>query len=281
MPRFGAASPKEIIGKVAACTEVVAEVDLSGNALFKMKAGEYGPSLASALSHNESVKSVKLRKLELGDADCAWLKTILETSKIAALDLEGNKISSAGAVLLAEGVAGNDALAALNLVGNGPFGESCMDAWLAALEKNVTLVDLKWRLDSRKSFKLNKDLVRNKQIAKRKADGKDVTDLLPDGLKPGGFHRQDGVFVPAFEVADPHYVAEARREAAAHDVKLAATKSTESSLLEDATSSWIEKVLGIRVEGTAGLRDGVALARAGNGRDVPNFQRLLSLGRFG
>ena len=33
MPRFGAASPKEIIGKVAACTEVVAEVDLSGNAL--------------------------------------------------------------------------------------------------------------------------------------------------------------------------------------------------------------------------------------------------------
>ena len=156
MPRFGAASPKEIIGKVAACTEVVAEVDLSGNALFKMKPGEYGASLASALSHNESVKSVKLRKLELGDADCAWLKTILETSKIAALDLEGNKISSAGAVLLAEGVAGNDALAALNLVGNGPFGESCMDAWLAALEKNVTLVDLKWRLDSRKSFKLRK-----------------------------------------------------------------------------------------------------------------------------
>ena len=73
----------------------------------------------------------------------------------------------------------------------------CMDAWLKAFEQNVTLVELKWRLDSRKSFKLNKDLIRNKSIAKAKKEGaffkeavisclsigKDWDSLLPDHLR--------------------------------------------------------------------------------------------------
>ena len=59
-----------------------------------------------------------------------------------------------------------------------------MDAWLAAFNDNVTLTTLKWRLDSRKSFKLNKDITRNNSIVKWRADGKDWETLLPDHLKP-------------------------------------------------------------------------------------------------
>ena len=48
-----------------------------------------------------------------------------------------------------------------------------MDAWLAAFNDNVTLVNLKWRLDSRKSFALNKSITRNNSIVRWKKDGKD------------------------------------------------------------------------------------------------------------
>ena len=100
------------------------------------------------------------------------------------LGLEGNKIDSEGAKLIAEGIQKNKTLTTLILLSNGSFGEGCMDSWLAAFNDNVTLTTLKWRLDSRKSFKLNKDITRNNSIVKWRADGKDWETLLPDHLKP-------------------------------------------------------------------------------------------------
>ena len=57
-----------------------------------------------------------------------------------------------------------------------------MDSWLAAL-MITDLTTLKGA-DSRKSFKLNKDITRNNSIVKWRADGKDWETLLPDHLKP-------------------------------------------------------------------------------------------------
>ena len=50
--------------------------------------------------------------------------------------------------------------------------------------KNVTLLKIVWRLESRQSFALNKKLVRNNDIDKRIRDGKDYADLLPEGVAP-------------------------------------------------------------------------------------------------
>ena len=111
-------------------------------------------------------------------------RLLLTNSTLTTLNLEGNKIDSDGCKVIAEGVKGNATLSTLILLGNGNFGEGCMDAWLAALNDNVTIVNLKWRLDSRKSFKLNKDITRNNSIVRWKEAGKDWESLLPDHLKP-------------------------------------------------------------------------------------------------
>merc|ERR1712064_254770 len=47
-----------------------------------------------------------------------------------------------------------------------------------------TLTKITWRLTSRKSFMLAKLQTRNIEIAKRLKDGKDITGLLPDHMKP-------------------------------------------------------------------------------------------------
>ena len=111
-------------------------------------------------------------------------RLLLTNSTLTTLNLEGNKIDSDGCKVVAEGVKGNSTLTTLILLGNGNFGEGCMDAWLAAFEDNITLVNVKWRLESRKSFKLNKDITRNNSILRWKNEGKDWESLLPDHLKP-------------------------------------------------------------------------------------------------
>jgi len=183
--RFGAPSPKQFIEKLAANDAATTAVDLSNNALFKMKAYEYTGQLVAALKKNTHCTSLILKSNEIGNAECTYLKELLLTNtSLTTLDLEGNKIDSEGAKLIAEGIQKNKTLTTLILLSNGTFGEGCMDSWLAAFNDNVTLTTLKWRLDSRKSFKLNKDITRNNSIVKWRADGKDWETLLPDHLKP-------------------------------------------------------------------------------------------------
>ena len=147
--RFGAPSPKQFIEKLAANDAATTAVDLSNNALFKMKAYEYTGQLVAALKKNTHCTSLILKSNEIGNAECTYLKELLLTNtSLTTLDLEGNKIDSEGAKLIAEGIQKNKTLTTLILLSNGTFGEGCMDSWLAAFNDNVTLTTLKWRLDS-------------------------------------------------------------------------------------------------------------------------------------
>lgn len=227
MVRFGAPSPKAFIEKLAANDAATTSVDLTNNALFKMKSFEYLGLIADAMAKNTVARAPRpsaltyasgggerdrgptpprarpsarpcversapsqcteliLKSNDITNADCEHVKRILlENATLTTLNLEGNKIDHVGCSLIAEGIKGNKTLTTLVLLGNGTFGESCMDAWLAAFEDNITLVSVKWRLDSRKSFKLNKDITRNNSILRWKNEGKDWESLLPDHLKP-------------------------------------------------------------------------------------------------
>lgn len=184
MPRFGAVSPKQIIAQAADNDASLTSINLSANALFKMKTNEYCKLLAEALESNTNVKELILNDNELTDADCEWIKHLLETNKsVTSLSLNKNKFQSEGCGLIAQGLAKNDTLVALDILNNGPFGEGCMDHWLKAFNDNVTLYDVKWRLNSRSSFALNTAITRNRSINRLRKEGKDWESLLPDHLR--------------------------------------------------------------------------------------------------
>eukprot|EP00929_Paragymnodinium_shiwhaense_P014474 TRINITY_DN122381_c0_g1_i1.p1 TRINITY_DN122381_c0_g1~~TRINITY_DN122381_c0_g1_i1.p1 ORF type:complete len:394 (+),score=131.57 TRINITY_DN122381_c0_g1_i1:79-1260(+) len=188
MPTFGAVMPKDIIAKVAANDSSVTKIDLTGNASFQMKSGEYCDSLAQAMAKNTHVTEMVLTKCAITDADAVLLSKMLSANRsLTTLNLEGNKIGSDGAIAIAEELKTNETLTDLLLLGQDKqaFGEKCLEAWLVTLETNVTIQNIKWRLDSRKSFALNSFLTRNKDIARRKRDGREYTSLLP-GSKAGG-----------------------------------------------------------------------------------------------
>merc|ERR1719253_1732490 len=104
---------------------------------------------------------------------------------IEELNLEKNKISSEGAKSLAEGLCKNYGLRTLNLLQQAvkAFGDDCLSEFLVMYESNITLTKVTWRLDSRKSFALNKFETRNTQIRKRVDNGSDYTSFLPDSMK--------------------------------------------------------------------------------------------------
>jgi hypothetical protein len=74
----------------------------------------------------------------------------------------------------------NTRLTELNLLGQpSAFGDSCLEEFVALFNYNVTLTKIIWRLDSRKSFAINKLLVRNNTIMKWLSESKDVSSLVP------------------------------------------------------------------------------------------------------
>lgn len=198
MPRFGAISPKQVVEQASKNDPSLTAINLSSNALFKMKTFDYCKMLAEALAGNTHVTEVILNENEITDADCAWIKELLASNaSITSMSLEKNKISSDGCALIAEGLIANSSVVALNLLGNGPFGEGCMDAWLKTFNENMTLFDLKWRLNSRSSFAINSAITRNRSISRLKKEGKDWQHLLPDHL------RENKPDAPAEQHAEP------------------------------------------------------------------------------
>mmetsp|Transcript_22590 Transcript_22590/g.67689 ORF Transcript_22590/g.67689 Transcript_22590/m.67689 type:complete len:201 (+) Transcript_22590:42-644(+) len=152
--RFGAPSPKAFVEKLASNDAATTSVDLSNNALFKMKTFEYCEKIADAMKTNTNCTELILKGNEITNADCAHIKTLLATNKsLTTLNLEANKIDSEGSILIAEGIKANTTLTTLILLGNGPFGESCMDAWLDAFTDNITLVDRPSEIDARWSWR--------------------------------------------------------------------------------------------------------------------------------
>ena len=97
------------------------------------------------------------------------------------MTLDNNKISNEGALALAEALKTNTRLIELNLLGQPhQFGDACLEGFINMFHYNVSLTKIIWRLDSRKSFAINKLIVRNNTIAKWLSEGKDVSSLIPE-----------------------------------------------------------------------------------------------------
>ena len=153
-----------------------------------MKGTELMPQLGAALAKNTVCQELILTENNISDSMMADLATALETNTtLVHLKLEGNKVGNDGATLLAKALAKNRSLLLLDLFaqkGGKPLGDATLHAFCDMFESNVTLLKIKWRLESRQSFRLNKLLVRNNDINRRIKDGKDYGELLPAGVAP-------------------------------------------------------------------------------------------------
>ena len=112
------------------------------------------------------MKELRLEGCGLGDREAAVLaEGIAANTSITKLDLQKNRINNDGGSALAKGIASNTSLVEINLM-NQPsrWGDGCLDAFLAMFETNITLLKINWRLESRKSFALNKMITRNNEI---------------------------------------------------------------------------------------------------------------------
>jgi Ran GTPase-activating protein (RanGAP) involved in mRNA processing and transport len=174
-------SPKAAVEAVKANDPSYTIVDLSGNTVFTMKHREYCEQLAEGLKSNTYVKEIHLSKVDLDARDATLLGEALEhNDSVEVVDLEKNKISNEGATALANSLQRNKRVIELNLLGQpNQFGDACLEAFIDLFDYNVTLTKIIWRLDSRKSFSINKLIVRNNTIAKWLQEGKDVSSKIP------------------------------------------------------------------------------------------------------
>lgn len=134
-----------------------------------------------ALATNTHVTEVHLKRTALSTKDMEYVQACLQkNTTIRVLDLENNKIDNNGAILLADGLRKNSTLVELNLLGQGSeFGDMTLVAFIDMFDFNVTLQKIIWRLNSRKSFAINKLLVRNNTIKKWVCESKSVQSILP------------------------------------------------------------------------------------------------------
>ena len=156
-------------------------LDLSGNTILGMKHREYCQEIAEALKTNTHIVEVHMARATLDATDAKALGEALEVNdSIMVLDLEKNKISNEGATALAQSLRKNTRLVELNLLGQpSQFGDSCLENFVHLFDCNVTLTKIIWRLDSRKSFAINKLIVRNNTIQKWLSEDKDVSAKIP------------------------------------------------------------------------------------------------------
>jgi len=179
-------STAELIQKLADNDPSITTVDISNNATFQIKAEEYTTLLANALKRNTHVKELRLENCGLGDREGVLLgEAMAENNSIVLLDLQKNKINNEGGSALAKGLTHNKSLVTLDLMNMAKtrWGDHCLDCFLGMFDHNVTLLKINWRLESRKSFALNKMLTRNNEIDRRKKSGMPINDILPTSLK--------------------------------------------------------------------------------------------------
>jgi hypothetical protein len=139
-------------------------------------------------------------------------KALQKNKSIKVLDLENNKIDNNGAIVLADGLRSNSTLIELNLLGQGSeFGDPTLTAFIQLFDYNVTLTKVIWRLNSRKSFAINKLIVRNNTIKKWVNEGKSVKSIFPANanLKDLSLLMEDGkVYTPKVGADEPEERAE-------------------------------------------------------------------------
>ena len=174
-------SPKIAIEAAARNEPTFSHLDLSENTVFSMKHREYCEALGEALKSNTHLVEVKLAKCTLDAVDCKAIAAGLAVNdSVEVLHLNNNKISNDGATALAEALKTNSRLTEFNMLGQpAQFGDACLSEFIKMFKYNVTLCKIIWRLDSRKSFAINKLIVRNNTIKKWMSEGKDVSSLIP------------------------------------------------------------------------------------------------------
>ena len=180
-------TPGVAIERLAANDPTLKNCDLSKNAVLQMKGPELIPQLAVALASNTHCMELNLADCNITDQTVAPLGEALAKNKgLVNLTLSDNKIGNDGGASLASGIASNQTLMQLDLFGQKgtKFGDATLHAFTTMFDKNITLLKIVWRLESRQSFRLTKMLTRNNEIDRRIKDRRDYGDLLPDGVTP-------------------------------------------------------------------------------------------------
>lgn len=146
---------------------------------YQMKHKDYTLALAAALTTNTHLVELVITECDLDSQDAIQIANALRKNRtLRYLDMSKNKISNEGSQELAEALKENPTLVEISLIGQPhPFGENCLESWLSLFEFNISLRKIIWRLDSRKSFPINKFLVRNNSIKKFVDEGRDTTEL--------------------------------------------------------------------------------------------------------
>mmetsp|Transcript_42082 Transcript_42082/g.82329 ORF Transcript_42082/g.82329 Transcript_42082/m.82329 type:complete len:258 (+) Transcript_42082:242-1015(+) len=179
-------SAADTIAQVAANDATLEVLDLSGSAIFQMKPDEYMAQISEALAKNTVVKELVLVNCGIGDRGCESLQAALAVNTtLAVINLEKNTISATGASSLAMGLKNNSGVREINLMNQtqGRWTDRCLDDFLQMFETNVSLTKIVWRLESRKSFAINKMITRNNEIDRRVKSNLDYDDVLPTALK--------------------------------------------------------------------------------------------------
>jgi len=180
-PTFGRPTIAQIAKQVAENdTKFGEKLDLTGHASCRMKPTDSMRTLAEALKQNTNIKLLVLRNLELADPAMEPIVDLLTVNHtIEEMDLQSNKITSAGAIRLADGLQKNRGLKTLNLLDQAvkPFGGDCVMRYMDVFTDNITLT--KWKVDSKTPGPLSKLLARNVEIQRCIAQGKDYSNLLP------------------------------------------------------------------------------------------------------
>eukprot|EP00727_Mastigamoeba_balamuthi_P012601 m51a1_g7964 putative tyrosine-protein kinase transforming protein abl (185) ;mRNA; f:240954-242168 len=148
--------------------------------VWRMKPEEFVPAVASAVAASTVLAELRLVDLGLTDSDARMLaEAVGHNQSVVVLDLSKNRISSDGAVSIAEALHDNTTLKELVLLDNLRFGDPCLNAYVEMLLRNVTLTKITWRLETRMSTKVNAMLTRNKEIERRVKAGKPFDDIDP------------------------------------------------------------------------------------------------------
>lgn len=188
MPRYGTQTVASFIKDVQT-NPAMTILDARSNASVRGKPLEFMRGISSALKVHKNIKKLILRDCELADSAMEVLAEILaDNHVIEELDLQNNKITSMGAATLCCGLSLNRGVKILNLQGQpGRFEGDPLEQFVRMYSMNVTLQKISLSVDERNASKLSKLMTRNVEIAKRRAAGKDIQDLLPvavpfDGL---------------------------------------------------------------------------------------------------
>jgi len=125
--------------------------------------------LAKALESNTHVTRVDISGTSSTNlVGVAFSQLLTINNTIQVLDLSHNKIDADTYETLSKALENNTGLIELNLFGNKEPGSKALQFFIESFRKNITLRDIKWRLNSRQSFSINKSLTRNKEIERRK-----------------------------------------------------------------------------------------------------------------